>query len=78
MNLAWNDLTDEDNGYYKLVYAYFELDLGYISIPKAKFDMVKTFFTPRSYPDAQNQLFEKSEVYCTAYECFLNMTCVDA
>jgi|LauGreDrversion4_2_1035121.scaffolds.fasta_scaffold873849_1 hypothetical protein len=33
MNLEWNQITDEDNGSSKLVYAYFELDLGYISIP---------------------------------------------
>ncbi len=33
MNLQWNQITDEDNGSSKLVYAYFELDLGYISIP---------------------------------------------
>ncbi len=58
MNLIWDDIADRDNGDTKLVYAYFELDMGYISIPKARFDMLKTFFAPKSFPDAQNQLFE--------------------
>jgi hypothetical protein len=78
MNLEWNPITDEDNGSTKLVYAYFELDLGYISIPKVKFNMLKTFFAPKSFPEGQNQLFEKSQASCNDYECYMNMTCEQA
>ena len=40
--------------------------------------MIKSFFAPRSYPEGQNQLFEKSQASCNAYECYMNMTCAEA
>ena len=40
--------------------------------------MIKSFFAPKSYPEGQNQLFEKLQASCNAYECYMNMTCAEA